>query len=301
MKFVGTIFLFVRRYSFFISGRSSTRRKAARSTKLGAKPRDSGSLLKGVIMTNATSVSPATLNATAYKLADMFTENTGRSMLDSGGAYGRAWERNAGMTAGDFLARPAVTVDADGDITVDMFNFLNERLTYAPDMNAAWVDFDAERPNLSWSESLNEWLDSLGVPSEDDEGFYSNARWDFNTYNFDSYLNGTFQGVKFVLNDVEYLALQVHGGCDVRGGYTAPVIFTGDMESVVLDVDRATLRCPESECDFYATFCGGRMEDTYLGDSLANPNMLIEVDVPTSMPETWEPQHGCPLHKVPLI
>lgn len=252
-------------------------------------------------MTTATSVSPATLNVTAHKLADMFTENTGSSMLDSGGAYGRAWERNQGMTVGDFLARPAVTVDADGDITVDMFNFLNERLTYAPDMDAQWQAFDAERPNLSWGESLDEWLNLLGVPAADDEGFYSDARWDFNTYNFESYLNGTFQGVKFVLGGTEYLALQVHGGCDVRGGYTKPVIFTGDMESVVLDVDRVSLRCPESDCDFYADFCGGRMEDCNLGDSLANPNMLIEVDVPTSMPEEWEPQHGCPLHKVALI
>jgi hypothetical protein len=265
-------------------------------------PRDSGSLLKGVIMTTATSVSPATLNATAHKLAAMFTENTGRSMLDSGGAYGRAWERNQGLTVGDFLARPEVTVEPDGELTVDMFNFLNERLTYEPRLDGAWAAFDAEHPELSWSESLNEWLDSIGVPSEGDGDFYSDARWDFNTYNFDGcLLNGTFQGVKFGLDGAEYLALQIHGGCDVRGGYTKPVIFTGDMESLIFGISRISLRCPESECDFYADFCEGRMEDTYLGDSLANPNMLIEVDVPTSMPETWEPQHGCPLHKVPLI
>lgn len=249
-------------------------------------------------MTNATLATPS---ATAYKLADMFTENTGRSMLDSGGAYGRAWERNQGLTASDFLARPAVTVDADGEITVDMFNYLNDRLVFAPDMHTAWVAFDSERPNMSWGESLDEWLDSLGVESEGAEGFYSDARWDFNTYNFDTYLNGTFQGVKFVFDGVEYLALQVHGGCDVRGGYTAPVIFTGDMESLVWGLTGVTLRCPESDCDFYADFQGGRLEDTYLGDSLANPNMLIEIDVPTSMPEDWEPQEGCPLHKCPLI
>jgi hypothetical protein len=276
--------------------------KAERFDRLGAMPRDSGSLLKGVIMTTATSVSPATLNATAHKLAAMFTENTGRSMLDSGGAYGRAWERNQGLTVGDFLARPEVTVEPDGELTVDMFNFLNERLTYEPRLDGAWAAFDAEHPELSWSESLNEWLDSIGVPSEGDGDFYSDARWDFNTYNFDGcLLNGTFQGVKFGLDGAEYLALQIHGGCDVRGGYTKPVIFTGDMESLIFGISRISLRCPESECDFYADFCEGRMEDTYLGDSLANPNMLIEVDVPTSMPETWEPQHGCPLHKVPLI
>lgn len=33
-------------------------------------------------------------------------ENTGRHMLDSGGAYGRSWERNQGKTWDDFTKNP---------------------------------------------------------------------------------------------------------------------------------------------------------------------------------------------------
>jgi len=44
-----------------------------------------------------------TANDTADILAGMFTENTGRHMLDSGGAYGRNWEHNQGRTTADFL------------------------------------------------------------------------------------------------------------------------------------------------------------------------------------------------------
>ena len=252
-------------------------------------------------MTTATLAILGTPNATAHKLAAMFTENTGRSMLDSGGAYGRAWERNQGLTVGDFLARPEVTVDADGEITVDMFNFLNERLTYDARLDGAWQAFDAEHPELSWGESLSEWLDSIDVPAEGDGDFYSDARWDFNTYNFDGcLLNGTFQGVKFGLDGAEYIALQIHGGCDVRGGYTKPVIFTGDMESVILDTTSAYMRCPESDCDFYASYSHG-IYDPYLPDSKGTSDMLIEVTVPTVMPEEWHFGNGCPLHKVPLI
>lgn len=251
-------------------------------------------------MTTATLATLGTPNATAHKLAAMFTENTGRSMLDSGDAYGRQWERNQGLALGDFLARPEVTVDADGEITVDMFNFLNERLTYDARLDGAWQAFDAEHPDLSWGESLNEWLDSIDVPAEGGD-FYSDGRWDFNTYNFDGcLLNGTFQGVKFGLDGAEYIALQIHGGCDVRGGYTKPVIFTGDMESVILDTTSAYMRCPESDCDFYASYSHG-IYDPYLPDSKGTSDMLIEVTVPTVMPEEWHFGNGCPLHKVPLI
>lgn len=244
-------------------------------------------------------ITTLTRNETADVLAGMFTENTGRHMLDSGSAYGRAWERNAGMVTADFLARPATIFDAEYEtLEVDTFHFLNEHLTFAGALNAEWVKFDSERPDVSWSESLDEWLDSLGVPAEGGD-FYSDSRWGFNTYNSDNLLNGTFQGVKFGYAGESYFALQVHGGCDVRGGYTAPKIFAGDIESLVCNMNSAYLRCPE--CDFYASYEGSTLQDYWLGESLPTADMLIEVAVPTTLPESWNAGHGCPLHKVALV
>jgi len=40
---------------------------------------------------------------------NMLTENTGRHMLDSGGAYGRNWERNQVKTIEDFENEPEET------------------------------------------------------------------------------------------------------------------------------------------------------------------------------------------------
>lgn len=241
-----------------------------------------------------------TRNATADALAAMMTENTGRHMLDSGSAYGRAWERNAGMTTSDFLARPAVLVESDGEITLDMFNFLNDRLHIETRLTSAWELFDSERPDDSWGETLNEWLDAIGVPAEGADDFYSDARWEFNTYNFDGcLLNGTFQGVKFGLDGETYVALQIHGGCDVRGGYTKYKIFSGDIESLVLDLTSAYLRCPD--CDFYASYSYGVLDDYNMPEAESDPNMLIEVAVPTQLPAEWHAGLGCPLHKVALV
>jgi hypothetical protein len=44
-------------------------------------------------------------------LFSMFTENTGRHMLDSGGAYGRNWERNQNKAVEDFIDQPSAWLD----------------------------------------------------------------------------------------------------------------------------------------------------------------------------------------------
>lgn len=250
-------------------------------------------------MTTATLAT--SIDATAEALAEMMTENTGRHMLDSGGESGRAWQRNQGMTAEDFLARPRVYLDDfEGYPVVDLFHFLNERLTFNPDLTQAWNDFDATMPEASWNESLMEWLETLGVPVNEDSEFYSDGAWEFNTYNFDGCtLNGTIQGVKFVIAGTEYLALQIHGGADVRGGYTKYKIFSGDVESIVVDSCSAYLSCPD--CDFYASYSHGALEDFYLPKSESKPDMLIEVDAETDMPEGWQAVDGCPLHKIELV
>jgi hypothetical protein len=236
-------------------------------------------------------------DVTANKLTEMFTENTGRDLLDSGGAYGRAWERNQGKTTADFLAQPVAGVDDDGCIWLDMYHYLNERLTYCEELDSAWVAFDAKHPDISWGESLEIFLDMLGV--DEDGDFYSDARWSFNSYNSENLLNGTFQGTKFGLNGSWYFALQIHGGCDVRGGYTKPAIFTMDDEGLFLDLDRAYLCCPE--CDFRADFYEGSLQCVEMPIIPASPQMLIEVDADTELPKGWEPKDGCPIHHVALI
>lgn len=240
-------------------------------------------------------------NTTAQKIAAMLVENTGISMLDSGGHYGRHWERNTGKTVEDFESAPYGTIDEYGEITLYLFHYLNDRLEYAPALDAAWQSYDSDRPNESWGDNIATFLDTLGVA--EDSGYYEGGRWYFNSYNFDGcLLSQTIQGTAFSLGNAEYVILQVHGGCDVRGGYTKPVIFTGDVESVLIGMTDVTVSCTELGCGFYVDYSGGRIDYYELPDAESTPDMLLEIDIPTE----WEPDNnwsaasGCPLHHTPL-
>ena len=52
----------------------------------------------------------------------------------------------------------------------------------------------------------------------------------FNTYNGDSDLSQILQGSYLKLNEEDYILLQIHGGCDARGGYTNARLFKYDFD-----------------------------------------------------------------------
>lgn len=153
----------------------------------------------------------------------MLIENTGTHFLDSGGAYGRAWERNQGKTIEDFECEPEERWVYDKrfnslDRTVSVFHYLSQ-------LETDWVC---------------DYFNAMGCPDWDAEEVYgvSKAQWDwlnskceveidyaFNTYNGDSDLSQILQGSWLVINDEHYLLLQIHGGCDARGGYTDAKLF----------------------------------------------------------------------------
>jgi hypothetical protein len=163
---------------------------------------------------------------------DMLTENTGRHPLDSGGAYGRAWERNQARTIEDFESEPEekYTYRKSGNYlerTVSVFHFLSQL-----DMDELCEEFNA-MPCRDWD--------------ADDEVYgVSKAQWDwlkanhevkvgytFNTYNGDSDLSQILQGSWVEIDDEVYLLLQIHGGCDARGGYTNAKLFTTPEEHMI--------------------------------------------------------------------
>jgi hypothetical protein len=164
-------------------------------------------------------------------IAAMLTEDTGSSILDSGSAYGRNHERQAGKTVADFRAEPEVEVkfwgpyrdetQPDVDLSISVYHFLSERLDYDAERDAeyqAWASarFEAEPYSHSDLELAQEWAKS-----------HSHRQpWTTNTYNHDSLLSQVIQWVAWDEDDGEsYVLLQIHGGCDVRGGYTTPRVF----------------------------------------------------------------------------
>ena len=171
-------------------------------------------------------------------LAGMLTENTGVHMLDSGGHYGRHWQRNAGLTVQNFIDGPAVHVDKWG-ATLDVFHYLRARLEYSDGIQQHWEQFTAQQPEAGWLDLMDEFVEVYGFE----------VGQSFNTYNFENLLSQTLQGVTFKAGEECFVLLQIHGGCDVRGGYTAPKAFkvtTWEMpEAFYYDAGDFLASCPK--------------------------------------------------------
>jgi hypothetical protein len=178
-------------------------------------------------------MSTITITETDRKIADMLVENTGSHFLDSGGAYGRNWERNAGKTVEDFMREPEATVDKWACPTLSAFHFLRQRLDFLPDEQALF-DRYAAVPHRE----REGWLDIMQGFAEARQKAMPVPRWSENAgrvsiendYNYGGMLSCTIQFVWWVEEHPEEgerarVLLQVHGGCDVRGGYSAPVLF----------------------------------------------------------------------------
>ena len=182
----------------------------------------------------------------------MLTENTGTHFLDSGGATGRAWQRNQTKTLEDFKAEPEAYFEGGEypEAGKSTFWHLVNNLDYDRALTAAYHEFAKDYPDESWLEISELWLDKLGVPGEGGD-FYGESRWTFNSYNFEDWLlDQTLQGTSFGMGGAEYLILQVHGGADVRGGYTKPQIFKmSSKEEFILNADSAYFNCNSEACD----------------------------------------------------
>ena len=166
-------------------------------------------------------------------LVDMLTENTGRHMLDSGGAYGRNWERNQDR---DFESEPAATLDVrylrEGDnfrpdVTLSVYHWLAEKVTFDPKLDAIYQAFAEtrreEEAEFAIMEAFVEFLSAKGIYGDGDP-------CTVNTYNGECLLSQTLQFIFFTHHDESYILLQVHGGCDVRGGYTNARVFSADED-----------------------------------------------------------------------
>jgi len=174
-------------------------------------------------------------------IVGMLTENTGRSILDSGDAYGRNWQRNQGKTVEIFRAQPSATLEIyswerDGQTRYDISPTVNvfHLLHHALDLDALCREFNALEVG-NWNgeyygtdQGQCDWLTEHGFEAVG-EGF--------NTYNWSSNHSQILQGQELECDGDRYILLQIHGGCDARGGYTDAKLFAlpHGIEAVILD------------------------------------------------------------------
>lgn len=193
-------------------------------------------------------------NYTASKLAEMWTENTGTHMLDSGGDTGRKWQRNAGMTASDFMAQPEIYLE-DG---------IANRNTFHLCLRALRFDADTER----LTNRFRQWVDSM--PNDWDSDYYYNSAgtvYEFisevleaeqiddysleiaNSYNDNTFLDDVIMYGFFKYQGAYYLALSKHNGADVRGGYSDFVFFELACEPSEFMLDQIAFNGYCEPCD----------------------------------------------------
>lgn len=208
-------------------------------------------------------------------ISEMLQENTGRHMLDSGGAYGRHWERNQGR---NFDGESPSIVEfnvRDGEleimVTHNVYHWLNERLEYEPKLQYTfdrWAELPANEDE-GWLYLMEEFAKTLGG-----KGIYGDGEpMTINTYNGEDLLSQTIQYTYFEIDDIYgppslkskdddvelmveggcYVLLQIHGGCDVRGGYTAPKVFRVKDEGLMFDNARASIQCSECHDHYWYT------------------------------------------------
>lgn len=153
-------------------------------------------------------------------LKEMLTENTGIAMCDSGGSDGRHWQRNQGR---DFDSEPEITYEIYGgeiDFTVSVYHYLKALL----ELDEVCEEFNKLKYEGEPSENI------YGISEEQEQWLYDHllvrVGRPFNTYNGECSLSQTLQG--HILHNEEeesYVILQIHQGCDVRGGYTDGKLF----------------------------------------------------------------------------
>tara|TARA_R110000787_G_scaffold261380_1_gene366744 strand:- start:25 stop:588 length:564 start_codon:yes stop_codon:yes gene_type:complete len=158
----------------------------------------------------------------------MLTESTGVAMMDSGGDNNRHWQQNQLRTLEDFKKDDLVTVDRSYDypeITLNIFPFLNECLEYngneTRDLNAHLLE-------------CNRYNEADSVMSYfNNELFKDDYAQQLNSYNDDCLLSQTIQVIySGDLYDNDLMAISIHNGADVRGGYTDFKLFNVDVDGL---------------------------------------------------------------------
>lgn len=200
---------------------------------------------------------------------DVATESTGSHFLDSGGAYGRHWERNKVRFAdADPTTFPAgvnaVRVDLyatkdykwEGNKQIDLgtktidvclsYNtvcWLDECSTINQPLTQGLRHYIGTHEDLDESDAIHKWLDAVCEPGCD--------RIHDNTYNSENLLSQDLiiHAGEVCQNGAHNLGqiavVMLHQGCDVRGGYGSPIVVEPKEDVYDLWGPRTVVCAPE--------------------------------------------------------
>lgn len=184
----------------------------------------------------------------------MLQENTGRHMLDSGGAYGRHWEANQKISSDieTWDKMPVVSLychdgtNSDISGTISIYHHLVNTLEWddeVEEMNRKWRIFSTQEKfnDVSYENCIEPFFEMLSnyrkYPGFYQYDFGNEKTWSGYTYNSENSLSQDFIWYK----RGDWVFIQIHNGCDARGGFTVPVIFKFTEE--LWSIDDYTIYC----------------------------------------------------------
>lgn len=199
------------------------------------------------------------------EIIKMLQENTGSHILDSGGAYGRHWERNQKLpsTVKFWDNTSQIWLDMyDGSnpeiyATISIYHHLKNSLIWDDEVtkvNRMWdkfwrADEDTYKP---WHKLMEEFWEKVKDLPDYDFGDKNSLQSGY-TYNDENSLSQDFTYI--IMGD--WVFIQIHNGCDARGGFTTPKLFKFDEYSL-FSYGNWTLYCDKTRehCwDFYNGRC----------------------------------------------
>ena len=194
----------------------------------------------------------------------MLKENTGTHMLDSGGDNNRRWQKNQSI---NFDGTDSIYFD-DCSIYRSTYHYLIDNLSITKESKIYQEKYnqfikDSEECYLVDMENFVDYLQNQDI-LQDDDYIVGNTPKSNNTYNYDNLIDQVLQYIIFYSNNEYYILLQIHGGCDVRGGYTAPKIFKiEDIENFIsqqYNCEVTTKKANYSSDDTYHFYKDGSTE-----------------------------------------
>jgi len=170
---------------------------------------------------------------------DMLTESTGTHMLDSGGGSNRHWQRNQLKSIDDFKNEPHITIENDGEYKyaeISVFHHLVNSLEYLEDETDHLIEWISEDPYSYRNNPDGRCISSMDTIEQYMAKNYANDDMNLvhhtKTYNGESSLSQVLQVISVGdTYDCDVIALSIHNGADVRGGYTDYKLFKINCES----------------------------------------------------------------------
>ena len=213
------------------------------------------------------------MNTIKKTITNMLKENTGTHFLDSGGINNRHHQKNKNVNFDDL---PPVEFDIynnEIDYTINVYHYLM----------SANLELDNVCNTFNeLQENSNDWdadTDCYGVSIKAWNYLENNHEVDvlntWNTYNGETFLSQVLQGSYLDINGESYVLFQVHGGADVRGGYTDAKLFK--MESFQEWLPRENICGTIDGIQVDNMWNGYSLTDENGNDVPANKNSKVEI------------------------